>query len=92
VRPSSGWDLFASRIVVVVKSLVIGATRAPALIDGILAVDKRGQMTGGRRGSLDQQPDLWESGLRRRRRRSRFAAGVDGRAALEPVAQPPRPD
>src|SRR5580704_11184285 len=26
--------------------LVIGATRAPALIDGILAVDKRGQMTG----------------------------------------------
>jgi hypothetical protein len=30
--------------------LVIGATRAPALIDGILAVDKRGQMTGGRRG------------------------------------------
>jgi len=32
---------------VVVNSLVIGATRAPAFIDGILAVDKRGQMTGG---------------------------------------------
>lgn len=31
----------------VVNSLVIGATRAPAVIDGILAVDKRGQMTGG---------------------------------------------
>jgi hypothetical protein len=31
-------------------SLIIGATRAPALIDGVLAVDKRGQMTGGRRG------------------------------------------
>ena len=35
---------------VTATSLVIGATRAPALIDGILAVDKRGQMTGGRRG------------------------------------------
>jgi hypothetical protein len=32
---------------VVVNSLVIGATRAPAFIDGILAVDKRGQMIGG---------------------------------------------
>lgn len=31
----------------VVNSLVIGATRAPAFIDGILAVDKRGQMIGG---------------------------------------------
>ena len=40
----------ASRTVVVVNLLVIGATRAPAFIDGILAVDKRGQMTGGRRG------------------------------------------
>jgi hypothetical protein len=49
---------FASRTVVVAISKVIGATRAPALIDGILAVDKRGQMTGGRRGSLDQHPDL----------------------------------
>ncbi len=38
---------FASRTVVVVNLLVIGATRAPAFIDGILAVDKRGQMTGG---------------------------------------------
>jgi hypothetical protein len=39
--------------VIVANYLVIGATRAPALIDGILAVDKRGQMTGGRRASLD---------------------------------------
>jgi hypothetical protein len=58
-RPSSGWVLFASRTVVVATSFVIGATRAPALIDGIPAIDKRGQMTGERRGSLDQQPHLW---------------------------------
>jgi hypothetical protein len=42
--------LFASRTIVIATSLVIGATRAPVLIDGILAVDKHGQMTGGRRG------------------------------------------
>jgi hypothetical protein len=50
--------VFAARAVGVATSMVIGATRAPASIDGILAVDKRGQMTGGRRGSLDQHPDL----------------------------------
>ena len=46
-RPSSRRDLFASRTGVVPTSLAVGATRAPALIDGILAVDKHGQMTGG---------------------------------------------
>jgi len=45
---------FASRPVRVATSMVIGATRAPALCPGILAGTKRGQMTGGRRGSLDQ--------------------------------------
>ena len=49
-RPSSGWCYFASRPVVVATSLVIGATRAPAFGDGILAVAKRGQMTGGAGG------------------------------------------
>ena len=38
----------ASRPVVGATSLVIGATRAPALGDGVHAVAKRGQMTGGR--------------------------------------------
>jgi len=42
--------LFASRTVAMSTWVVIGATRAPVLIDGILAVDKHGQMTGGRRG------------------------------------------
>jgi hypothetical protein len=36
---------------VVVNSLAIGATRAPAFVDGILAVDKRGQMNGGSGGA-----------------------------------------
>ena len=44
---SSGWCYFASRPVVVATSLVIGATRAPSFGDGIFAVAKRGQMTGG---------------------------------------------
>jgi hypothetical protein len=46
-RTSSGEDLFASRPLVLATSLVIGATRAPAFGDGIHAVAKRGQMTGG---------------------------------------------
>ena len=54
-RPSSGWCYFASRPVVVATSLVIGATRAPAFGDGILAVAKRGQMTGGPGDSLDEE-------------------------------------
>jgi hypothetical protein len=41
---------FASPTIVTATSLVIGATRVAALIAGILAVGKRGQMTGGRRG------------------------------------------
>jgi hypothetical protein len=36
-------------------SLAIGATRAPAFYDGIHAVAKRGQMTGGRGESLDHE-------------------------------------
>jgi hypothetical protein len=42
--------IFASRTIVIATLLVIGATRAPVVIDGILAVDNHGQMTGGRRG------------------------------------------
>jgi hypothetical protein len=38
--------------------LVIGATRAPAFYDGIHAVAKRGQMTGGPGGSLDHDKFL----------------------------------
>lgn len=51
-RPSSGWDLFASRTVVVAISLVIGATRAPVDARALRrhpAVTKRGQMIGGPR-------------------------------------------
>ena len=50
IKPSSGQGFFASRTIVIATSLVSGATRAPVLIDGILAVDKHGQMTGGRMG------------------------------------------
>ena len=57
-RPSSGEYLFASRPVVVATTLVIGAPRAPAFGDGILAVAKRGQMTGGPGDSLNQLPLL----------------------------------
>ena len=47
---------FASRPVVVATSRVIGATRAPAFGDGIHAVAKRGQKTGGPGYSLDEEP------------------------------------
>ena len=57
-RPSSGWFYFASRPVVVATSLVIAATRAPALATAWHAVAKRGQMTGGQGDSLDQEPEL----------------------------------
>ena len=50
-RPSSGQDFFASRTVVVVNLLVTGATGASPFIDGILAVDKRGQMIRGSEGA-----------------------------------------
>jgi hypothetical protein len=42
-------SIFASRTIVTATSCVIGATRAPTLIDSILAVDKRGQITGRRK-------------------------------------------
>jgi hypothetical protein len=42
-------NYFASRTIVIATSCVIGATRAPALINSILAVDKRGHMTGRRK-------------------------------------------
>jgi len=38
--PSSGQVFFASRAIVVVTLMVVGATRAPAFVDGVLAVDK----------------------------------------------------
>ena len=47
-RASSGWYLFASGAVVTDNLMVISPTRAPAFRDGIHAVAKRGQMTGGR--------------------------------------------
>jgi hypothetical protein len=50
--PSSGQYLFrVARTIAMATSLVIGATRAPAFIDGILAVDKRGQMIRGSSGA-----------------------------------------
>ena len=50
--PSSGRYLFrVARTIAVATSMVIGATRAPAFIDGILAVDKRGPMTRGSGGA-----------------------------------------
>jgi len=48
--PSSGQLYFASRAIVVASLFVIGATRAPAFGDGVHAVAKRGQMTGGSDG------------------------------------------
>ena len=53
-RPSSGKDL-TRRALSVGTSLVISATRAPAFGDGVHAVAKRGQMTGGPGASLIQK-------------------------------------
>jgi hypothetical protein len=54
-RASSGEDFFASRPVVVATTMVIGAPRAPVFGDGIHAVAKHGQMTGGPGDALDQE-------------------------------------
>jgi len=58
--------------VVVVISLVIGATRAPAFVDGILAVDKSGQMNGGPSGARLIDNPISGLGLRR------VASGLGG--------------
>ena len=66
-KPRPAWYSFASRPVVAAIPLVIGATRAPALCDGIHAVTKRGQMTGQRGESLDHKRLLLKERLRHRR-------------------------
>jgi hypothetical protein len=71
--PTSGEFSFASRLVVALTLLVIGATRAPPFVDGILAVTKRGKMAGRRAGSLTRQ-----SGSRLRRGVSARAPGDVG--------------
>jgi len=65
LRCSSGLYFFASRAVVEVTSLATGATRAPAFCDGIHAVAKRGQMTGGCGESLDHDILRFKLELRR---------------------------
>jgi hypothetical protein len=57
-RASSGEDFFAPRPVVVATTMVIGAPRAPVFGDGIDAVAKHGQMTGGPGDSLNRLPLL----------------------------------
>ena len=66
----------------VATSVVIGATRAPAFGDGILAVAKRGQMTGGTGDSLDQESQL-ETGVISDRIRA-----SDAYAPEQPVSLP----
>lgn len=82
LRTSSGDDFFASRPVVVVATLVIGAPRAPAFGDGVLAVAKRGQKTGGPGDSLNQLPLLGTGAVSDRIRAS------DAYAPEQPVQLP----
>ena len=73
-RASSSSYLFASRPIVDATSLVTGATRAPAFDDGVLAVAKRGQMTGGPGGlthSINLEPGIGHQRMDPRFRRVR---------------------